>query len=113
LEDAPTDEPKALEVHGPPDVLGRNDAFVRLVIGEMLEHAARLNLAWRRAVELKDTNPELAMAELANILPFLDIILPNEVEDLTKVIDRALDELEAITEAANPTGEDGEPLRGR
>ena len=47
------------------------------------------------------------------MLPFLEVMVAIEAQDLVKVIDRALDELEAITEAVNPTGEDGEPLHGR
>lgn len=113
MEDPPARGAKPLVVHGPPDVLGRNDQFVRLVLGEMLEHAARLNLAWARAVELKDSDPEEAMQQLADMLPFLEVMVAIEAQDLVKVIDRALDELEAITEAVNPTGEDGEPLHGR
>ena len=113
MEGAQTHQPKPLEVHGPPDVLGRNDAFVRLVLGEMLEHAARLKVAWARAVELKDSRPEEAMQQLTDMLPFLQIMVAIEAEDLVKVIDRALDELEAITEAANPTDEVGDPLPGR
>jgi hypothetical protein len=112
MEDSPAHEPKPLEVHGPPDVLGRNDAFVRIVIGEMIEHVADLDRAWARAVELKDSDPEEAMRQLAAILPFLEVMVAIEAEDLVKVIYRALDELEVITEAANPTGEDGEPLHG-
>jgi len=113
MEHPPAGEAKPLVAHGPPDVLGQNDAFVRLLIGEMLEHASRLNLAWSRAVELKGSHPEEAMTQLADMLPFLEVMVAIEAEDLVKVIHRALDELEAITEAANPTGEDGEPLRGR
>ena len=112
MEDPPAEQAKPLRVLGPPDVLGQNDEFVRLVIAELIEGAARLNLAWGRAVELKDSHPEEAMTQLANVMPFLEISLPIEASDLVRVIDRALDELEAITEAANPTGDDGEPLRG-
>ena len=61
------------------------------MIGELIEGAARLNVAWSRAVALKERNPEEAMAELANILPFLEISLPIEASDLVNVIDRALD----------------------
>ena len=112
MEDPPAEQFGQLVGQGPPDVLGRNDEFIRLVIGELMEGAARLNLAWGRAVALKDSHPEEAMVELANVLQFLEISLPIEASDVAAVIDRALGELEAITEAANPTGEAGQPLRG-
>jgi len=112
LEDPPAEQVGQLVGQGPPNVLGRNDEFIRLVIGELLEGAARLNLAWSRAVALKDTRPEKALTELANVLPWLEISLPIEASDIATVIDRALDELEAISEAAHPTGEDGQPLSG-
>ena len=51
------------------------------------------------------------MTQLASMLPFLEIILANEAADLVKVVNLALFELEAGTEASNPTGEDGLPLR--
>ena len=91
MEDPPAEQASHLVGHGPTDVLGQTDEFVRLVIGELIEGAARLNVAWSRAVALKERNPEEAMAELANILPFLEISLPIEASDLVNVIDRALD----------------------
>ena len=90
---------------------GRKDAFVRLVIGELLEGAAAANLQWRLAVELRDRDPHEAMTQLANMLPFLEITMAIQAEDIAKVVNLALDELEARTEASNPTGTDGLPLR--
>ncbi len=61
-------EPAQPEPPEAPDVLGRKDAFVRLVIGELLEGAAAANLQWGRAVELRDRDPDEAMTQIAALL---------------------------------------------
>lgn len=83
-----------------PDVVGDLDrAGTRTIIGEFAMDASRASLLWTQAVAARRSDPDRAMTHLADLLVYLQNILPNQSTDLLRATNEALDALESQTEA--------------
>jgi head-tail adaptor len=76
------------------DYIERHDAEVRVILGELVENAARLNLHWAAAAYHVRRDPERALKELAEAEVVLSVAVRIERIDALRRISGASDLLD-------------------
>lgn len=77
------------------EYIERYDAEMRVILGELVENAAQVNLHWAAAVQLVRHHPERALEELANAWMALKTVVPIERRDALRRINAASDLLDS------------------
>ena len=72
------------------DYIERYDAEMRVILGELAENAARVNLHWAAAAYFVGRDPERAMQELAEAWVALTTAVPIERVDALRRINAAM-----------------------
>jgi hypothetical protein len=87
------------------DYFDQHDTEMRVILGELLENAAKANLHWAAAQRVIRDNPERALEELVAAWIALDTFIRIERTDALRVINRASD----LLDHELPNGDDAPP----
>jgi hypothetical protein len=77
------------------DYIDRYDDEMRIILGELAEHAAKINMWWTFAVHAARKHPEQALTHLIDAEIYLDIHVRIELADSLKRIRSAISRLDA------------------
>jgi len=77
------------------EYLEAHDAEMRLILGELVEYAGRINLWWRNAALVVRDHPDQALTDLIDAETYLSIHVRIELADSLRRIRSAIDILAA------------------
>jgi hypothetical protein len=75
---------------GAADYIERYDGEMRVILGELAENAAVINLNWARSVERVRRSPDTAMTSLVDAWVALETAVKIERQDALRRINRAI-----------------------
>jgi hypothetical protein len=95
------------------DYLERHDAEMRLILGELVEYAGRINLWWRNAALVVRNHPERALTDLIDAEIHLSVHVRIELADSLRRIRSAITLLgEELPEDEDDASADATPTSG-
>ena len=77
------------------DYIERHDDEMRIILGELAEHAGKINMWWTLAVRAAREHPEQALTDLIDAEIHLDIHVRIELADSLRRIRSAISRLDA------------------
>lgn len=95
----------------PAEYIEQNDEFMRIILGELAENSARINLWWTFARNHAREQPDAALQDLADAEVHLNHHVRLELSDSLRVIRSAMNRLDAELPDDDDHSSDPAPTR--